>query len=427
LDRNELDRAEAAIHRGIAAFEAYRDLPSAEMRIGSSDPSWALFVRAMQVALLRGDAAHAFEYSERRRIQASLELRQWGQDVVSLAELQRKLSADTALLVLNQMDDHLQVWTIRQSEVTTHTVSISAEGASGLVAAHLYEVAAGAPIPHVSGDLFDRLLQPVTPSLTGVRNLVVLPDAPYQRVAFAALWDRTRNRYLVEDRTVVEAPSATAYVWALARGAQVPVDRLRQAVVIDSATVESEHEADVRHRFNDREVATLYPDAEVRRGEAATAKRLMNHRRVRDVIHVAAPLHPNDEYPFLSRLLLADIPGQKHSGAVFARHVLDTELSDARLVTLEPRHERNANAISHDHAALGFSRALLAAGVPNVVGPIAAVGAQKLKQSWLEFHRHYSAGLSAADSLRQAQLTALSESNHRPGPWAMLTVFGSTQ
>jgi len=76
---------------------------------------------------------------------------------------------------------------------------------------------------------------------------------------------------------------------------------------------------------------------------------------------------------------------------------------------------------------VGLTRALLAAGVPNIIGPVVEVRASGIDHTWLNFHRHYAGGLPVAESLRQAQLVALNESNHRPGPWAMLTVFGSTR
>ncbi|MGH9174752.1 MAG: CHAT domain-containing protein [Vicinamibacterales bacterium] len=281
--------------------------------------------------------------------------------------------------------------------------------------------------PTISAELFDTVFRPVMPSLVGVRTLVVVADAPYQSVAFAGLWDRQRDRYVVEDRAIVAAPSATAYVWALARGRHVVGQGVREAIVIESPNgdVAESNGSYLRNDSDDGGVAALYARAEVRRGEAATAGRLNGETRDADVIHVAAPIYHNAEFPSLSRLLLADAPGQKHSGAVFAWDVADTELSQARLVTLEGRFEGRANSSSQ--GTLAFSRALLAAGVPNVVGLVAEVKAHSLRQPWLDFHRHYVAGMPAAESLRQAQLAALSDSNHRPGPWALLTVFGSTQ
>jgi hypothetical protein len=58
---------------------------------------------------------------------------------------------------------------------------------------------------------------------------------------------------------------------------------------------------------------------------------------------------------------------------------------------------------------------------------VASIGSAGLETAWIEFHRHYATGVAAAESLRRAQIAALRASDGRSGPWATLTLFGSTE
>jgi len=63
--------------------------------------------------------------------------------------------------------------------------------------------------------------------------VVIVADAPYDRVAFAGLWDRQRDRYFVEDHGVVSAPSATTYAVAFEHGLDPRGGKERRAAVVD--------------------------------------------------------------------------------------------------------------------------------------------------------------------------------------------------
>jgi CHAT domain-containing protein len=342
---------------------------------------------------------------------------------LTLAALQRRLAPDTAIAILNQLDDQLQVWIIRQRAVLTYSPVVSADRAATLVASHLHEMKRATATPVTSGELFDILLRPAAHALEGTRTIVVVADAPYHRVAFAGLWDRARNRYVVEDYALTMAPSATAFAWATARSQQYPSDGPRHAVVFEAPSGGSFPAA--ASRDHDHQLGAVYGSARLRRGETATPSRLLAGVSERNVVHVSAALMANDEFPVLSRLRLADEPGRKYSGSVLARRVGDEEVFRARLVVLETDVSQSTMPRAEGH--LAFARAVLAAGVPNVVSPVAEVKTSDVGQIWLDFHRYYAGGPPAAASLRRAQLVALRESNHRPGPWALIAVFGSAQ
>jgi tetratricopeptide (TPR) repeat protein len=412
-----VERAEAAVRAGVLALEQARQLPQSESAIASNHAAWGIYDAALGIALSRGNLSQAFEYSERRRLRTVFERRHWGQRVVSFEQLRDAVAPDTAVVILNQVGAQLHIWMVRNGELYRHQASVTPARAVSLIAAQHEEMARGSSSRRTSGELYDLILAPLADRLDGVKHLVVVADAPYNRIGFAGLWDKSTDRYLVERLAVVAAPSATGFVSALGR-ARAAIARHTSAAVFDAV------DAAGQARPASIPLDEFYDVTGRHHGAKATPAQLLAEVGARDVVHVAAPVVTNAEYPDWSRVLLADSPSQKYSGAVFASEMANTRTPQARLVALEGA-SRGGSAAAE--GALGFVSALLVAGVPNIVGPIAHLDTASVERTWLEFHRLYASRLSAAESLRQAQLSALRESNHRPGPWAMLTVFGSTQ
>jgi tetratricopeptide (TPR) repeat protein len=422
LAQGDMDRAERALREGLAALDTLHSSPSAEFAIRASDPVWGLYSTAAQIALRRGNLSSAFAYTEMGRIRTRQERRVWAGSVASLDEVQRALGGDTALVVLTQLDDQLQVWLIRRDDVATHTLPISSWRATALVAAQLREMVDSASRPKVSAELFDSLFRPVLRLLGDAGQLVVVADAPYNRIAFAGLWDRRRDRYVVEEHRLILAPNATAVVRAVQRSLPVPRHPLpRRAAIVGTMDTAAAHG---RFASVSESLSTVYGASRLTWNDAATAAHLIEKVATGDIVHVTARVVPNSEFPGLSHVLMTDEAGQKYSGTVFARRIADRP-PRAQLVALESGPRGSSTPPSAD--TFGIARALLAAGIPHVVSPVTDVEVTGVERTWLDFHRHYADGVGAAESLRRAQLAALSASARRPGPWATLTVFGSTQ
>jgi CHAT domain-containing protein len=234
------------------------------------------------------------------------------------------------------------------------------------------------------------------------------------------LWDRRRDRYFVEDHGVVSAPSATAYAFAAGRGSERRNATPRRAAVVDPEQI---NPSDGRPATLSSDVNAIY-SGQLRQGSAATSRAVTDDVAHRDVVHIAARVITSGEYPSLSRLVMADEPEQQHSGSVFAREIAHGTVG-AELVALAGQPGAAGDLAAS--GSLGVARALLAAGVPTVVGSVVNTTTADLDRTWLNFHRHYATGTAAAESLRRAQLAALGESKRRTGSWATLTVFGSTQ
>jgi CHAT domain-containing protein len=285
-----------------------------------------------------------------------------------------------------------------------------------LVAAHLDEIGRRVAAPAMGAELFDALLKSGRQTLAGASTLVLIADAPYLRMAAAALYDRERGRFLIEDFTVLAASSATDYVRGLAAAAAMRATGSRRAAVLPAPLA--------GHTPSIAAVTTAYPSAEVHSPEQVTAHRIVEDLHDRDVLHIAAPMVGSREFPTLSHLVLADETRGPHGGTVSAAHLASLPDLRTQLVVLEDAGPERSAREPRPHM---LARALLAAGVRHVVMPVASLGDPDAAATWREFHRQVAAGSSAVDSLRRAQLAALSASDRRAGPWAALTIFGAAQ
>ncbi|MEW6320653.1 MAG: CHAT domain-containing protein [Acidobacteriota bacterium] len=401
------DRAADAARSGVAALEAA--VPSAPpMTLPANDAAWSAFDHAVQLAIERDQSDVAFQFSERSRLRLALEAQAWQAPPPRPADLTGVLDDGTALLVLHQLENRVVGWLVDTRGVRSFTGGLTRARAQALVAEHVEELRRGPAAPHASDALFEALIRPVLPALRGVRRLVVVPGQPYLHASFAALRNRSTGRFLVEDMSLVAAPSVRAYLTAL-DAADTRRGRARSALLVDPGPT------------SDPALVSAYDHVDALTHEAATPAAMMRVA-AHPVIHLAALTAPNSGYPLLSRLLLTDEGGRRYSGTLFIREVPQNTLASTRLLVLGPT---TTGPHAGGDGTLGVARSFLTSGVPTVAGELAPVDRSATASLWRAFHRAYASGRQAADSLRDAQLAALTAAGGRPGPWGALAVFGS--
>jgi tetratricopeptide (TPR) repeat protein len=415
LANGRLDRADEAATRAIAELSLVR---GSQVEGTPSEHELPLYAKAAQIAMRRGDLARAFDFTERRRLRDMYDGGAAATPVLSLKDIQRQLNGDTAVAVLTQTSDQLHIWVVTRDDVVVHSAEMTLSRAAALVSAHWQEISRQAE-PTVGAELFEALFRPVRRQLARVRTLAVVADAPYNHVALAALFDNTRGKFLVEDFQIVSAPTATSFAMNIRQSPMAPREANRVAVMnAPSGPVPPPDSA----RALVGELATLYGEAQMQSGNSATPSEVLRQIAQQDIVHIsAAVISAGDGSP--AALLVADEPGRKYSGALSAVQLASTKGVRARIVMLDATDKRADPAASDGTQQL--AAALIAAGVPTVVGQVGALPTGSLDRTWVEFHRHYAAGIAAVESLRRAQLAALTASNRRAGPWAALTVFGS--
>lgn len=403
--------ARAALERGIQAFRQARQGTNDERRIAATDEAWQLFETGAELAILDGDLPRAFEMAEAARSRTLAESRRLPANR-SLPDVQRALEPNEAIVALNQFEDSLAVWVIRRGRATVERRPVSRQEARRLVSRQRDEIRLAASRPEAGGKLFEAIVRPVAKDLRGVTRLIVVPDAPYYDASFAALWDPSRERFLIEDVTLTLATSAASIVWGRQQASAAPGSAA--PLVLGSADAASE--ADVRA------VAAVYGSADVLAGRAATPSRFFAEAPARSIVHVSAPAAPNGDYPLLSRLLLADEGSRRYSGTVLGRDIAARSFGSTRLVVLA----RPARIDSEGNAdATGVARAFLTAGVPAVVSVLPGTDERAAQDMLVAFHKQLAAGMPPSQALTTCQRSALESSGRRLGAWSALVMYGS--
>lgn len=400
--------AEAALARGINAFEEERRSLNDEGRVSTLDESWDLYDTAIQLAIRKKDYARAFAMAERSRARTLAEARRWPER--SLSDVQRMLPEDQAILALNQFDDELAVWVIGRRSTTVVTRPVTRAVAVSLVGQQRDEILRAVAPPNASGHLFNEIVRPVKSALEGVTRIVVVPDSTYESAAFAALWDPARREFLVENVSVTLAPTVSAYaVRTQQRFDSEPTDPL----------ILSGPDAEARDRAT--AVTSAYRSSELI--TAPTGPRFLSALERRPVVvHLSARVSPNAAFPLLSRVMFSDEPGQRYSGSVQGREIASRALAETRVVVIDNVESQAGGNIS---GSLSMARAFIAAGVPAVLGTLPGADEDATRGLMVSFHREMSTGISAEQALSTLQRNVLHSNGRRIGAWSALVLYSS--
>jgi CHAT domain-containing protein len=279
-------------------------------------------------------------------------------------------------------------------------------------------------------ELYQWLLAPAEPELTGKTHLVIIPDGVLHALPFQALLDE-QDRHLIERYAVSYTPSATALEAMLHQA-----DRSRETaspplllLAMGNPTFPPGIEALPATENEVQEIGKLFgplsrvltgPDA----SEAAAKAELGKARYV----HLATHGWLNDASPLYSAVVLAK--GPNDDGWLHAQELLDLELR-AELVTLSACQTALGQEVSGE-GILGLTWALFVAGTPSSIvtqWQVADQSTSKLMQAFYRQLRPASANplaaISKAEALRQAQLHLMRDGQHaHPYYWAPFVLVG---
>ena len=400
----KFDAAEQALVAGIEAFDQTRAKPAGVAGIAAFDESWQLFETAVQLAVRRGEYERAFVLAERGRVHtgdAGVRLQ-----VPTLSDAQRAQGPDEAIIALNQFDDEVALWVIRRHGTIVVRRPMLRVDAQRIIARQQDEIRLETNQPTASAALYDTVIRPLTKHLAGVKHITFVPDSTYQDVSFSALWDRSRNRFLVENWTLSEVPSVTLLASATRDGL---AERVADSILVLSS------DATVA-----KTIADQYRHADVAVGVNATRSRAFGGTN--PVVHFSVPTHRNTAYPLWSRLILSDEPGRKYSGALLGRDIASGRMPNTRLVVLdELRTEQGYRTAG----TIDLATAFLAAGVPAVLGTLPGADERESRELIVGFHRQITAQVSAVEALSRIQRNALRQNGGRLGAWTALVLYGS--
>lgn len=338
-------------------------------------------------------------------------------ETLDIAQLQRDLGPDTALVEYFTLDEELLAFIVTSERVEVvrelareEQVEVALEqfrfqiGAlrysSDQLRGHIDQLASRAR--HYLGMLYSLLLGPIEARL-GARRMIVVPHRALHYVPFHALYDGTA--YVIERREVGYAPSATVLRYCQAR----PHQSLDHAVLLGLA---DEQTPQVRAEL--AALSALFPSATVLLDEQATLAALHARAASADVLHLACHGQFRPDNPLFSSLRLAD-------GWLTVRDAYTLEL-DCGLVALSAC-ETGTSAVAPGDELIGLARGFFSAGAPSLLVSLWTVDDESTATLMTSFYTRLRAGDRPAAALRYAQCELLRDHPH-PFFWSPFVLLG---
>lgn len=351
---------------------------------------------------------------------------------VSLKAFQKQLSPDEVLLEYVLAEPTSSVLTVTRAAVHRYALP-SRNGIEKDCRRYFHEISKKHADKHLARRLYAELV-PAAPEIHAAHTLIVVPDGALNVLPFAALVD-VRGKYLISEKTIINAPSATVLELLRTRGRnRVGIPYLGVAAwtetkdtrpwVVRAITGPERSQLvplpESEHEIEDAASMLPHPD-KLLIGASATRTNFLHLPLSKfDVLHLALHGYADMEFPDRSALVFAPAPQLNDSGFLQARQIRQLHLN-ARLVTLSacktavgPVDETGANTIVD---------AFIEAGAQSVVSTLWDVDDRPGSQLMESFYRHLANGEGRAEALRHAKLEFV-KSGMRPYYWANFQMVG---
>lgn len=321
------------------------------------------------------------------------------------------------------ISDTLLIWTVRglnpESRVEFHRMHVGRDTLLNTIERLRVALELGAGAEAVRSDLgalHDWLIRPVQDGLQREAPLTIVADGEISAAPFAALFDRSRGRYLIQDYS----PRFAGTLRDARRPSQARRTTPVAAVLVGDPAFDPRVYPELSRLGGTvaevRAVARTYPGAEVLEDTAATLDALRRALSRADLLHFAGHAVFDDERPERSYLVLAG----GSAGRLDAESLRSMDLHHLRLVVLSACQTQRARS-GRSGGFAGLSGALLERGAGGVVGSLWRVDDALTRRLMTEFHRAYVTSGDGANALRSAQLQLLGSSDpsyRSPAAWA---------
>lgn len=403
----ESDLSHAANLYGAAG----KELADPTQRAALVTEARSVFDQLVMVRLRTGRSRAALEALENGRLSFASSDFAYGKH--ALAHGDGRIAIDYALI-----GDTLLTWVLRQHDTLLVRTDVDHEVLLNVIERLRVGLELGAAQQAVLPDLedaYDLLLRQVAVQLpVSEETVTIVADGQLLDVPWAALRDRERSQYFVEQHasrlapTLAQAeapPSETAAVLAPLFVADPALDWrfFPELAPLPGAREEA------------RALSGLYQDSELLDSHDADSAKVVEALRTAELFHFAGHAVFDDAQPERSYLAL----GPHGLNAALISHL---DLRRLRLVVLSACETMR----SSDKASAGFvglADAFLSAGARGVVGSLWRVDDNATRQFMERFYRDYRASTNASTALRNAQV-AMIRSGESPSAWAAFRYEG---
>jgi len=383
--------ARAQFERGIEHLESKRALlQQSSLRISYLDTAWDLYGDIVSlVAIQEQQPREALAWADRARARALTEWLTPGRpDTVD------RLGADQAVVFISTTDHDLLLWVVTRARgIEFHRTTVGPALLETLATA-LDESSADRRLAKLRAG-YDLLIRPLEALLSGVQRVTIVPDARTQRVPCAALWDATRNQYVV-DRVAIDVSPSLETTFNREPSERTPTSL---AVFVDPAeNALDDLPALPFARREAADIARLYPRSTSFAGQDASFESLSRALDRFDVVHVGVHTIANPQYPG-SRLALVGSPEILNSAERIVPH------ARTRVVVLAAC-QTAAGPPSRGEVLMNLARPFLLRGVEHVVITLRDVPDRETSEFVTDFHRRLTNGSGVATALAETQRAA---------------------
>lgn len=386
----------------------------------------------------RLEPQRALEYSEYLRAWELGPKGENGVEVVRLSEIQSNLPTSTVLVRFVLLEKKLLVWLIGRDRFSFYEQKIDLawlEGRSKEFRRTLESGQWAADGLLTSESLYRVLIAPIATDLRREDTLVIVPDKVLHLIPFAALVNRETGRYLIEDNGLIVSTSVSVYLRALAssRDPQKAAGSTASLLAIGNPAFDQTFLRDLAPLpGSEREaegIAAAYEESTVLTGEGATKTALLAEMHRHSILHLAGHIRYNSDFPLLSYIpLAAEYDSQVDAEALYAYEIYSLGFERTQLVVLAGCDSLRSN-ITSTEGLYSFARALVAMGVPSVVGSSWKSRDRHSEIFFTAFHESIVKGEGASTAVRRVQVSFIrseDEALQNPSVWSSFQVFGAT-
>lgn len=350
------------------------------------------------------------------------------------ADIRLAMPDNTQMLQYRILEDKLVIWVVAKDSIQWASVPIASVDLKKKVTryvdlVHGSKTADLAETSDVARELYDILIAPVRSYIDTEKQLCIIPNKELFYVPFAAL--RAPERYLVEDFTIMYAPSANVFIRSSHNAAARPgISGSEYALIVGDPFFEADAFPGLERLPNAvdeaRFVAKQYPKNTLLVREDATKESFIAAGKNADIVHFAGHYVAEPDSPLRSRLILAKASNARDIGLTNLE-LLANGNSKAKLVILSAC-QTGVEGYYGGEGLMGLSRTFLALGTPLVIASAWKVETEATSEFMQDFHRHrVGQKMSSVAALRATQLNMMrnaANGHNSPYYWAAFSAFG---
>ena len=359
---------------------------------------------------------------------------------LDLRHVQSRLSGKTQLLQYSVLEKNLIIWVVSGADFRSYHVEIGRGALDNKVSDYLQSLAVSAKVAQgsdyraKSSELYGLLIKPVETLLDKNAEICIIPDKAINRLPFASLISPDTGKYLIEEYTILTAPSANMFLVSSDKARQKEGEQTERLLSIGNPWFDRATFRDLKDlpwaAAQASEISTFYQASTVLLGNNARESNVRRELEKSDVAHFATHYIADERSPMLSVLPLAaekNAASKDNDGVLQTFEFYDMNLLRLRLVVLSAC-QTGIERYYRGEGAIGLARAFQASGIPLVMASLWPVESYPTKELMVAFHKHRrSDGLSTSQALRQAQLDMIRSASpefRNPYHWAAYTVIG---